>query len=105
MIMFLVDGGQRAVIFDRISGIKQSVMGEGMHFIIPWLQRAIIFDVKTRPRTISTTTGSKGILSGLEYIFNACFLRYANHFSFVKSPSSSGNRKTSYNLLKVRKRL
>jgi hypothetical protein len=56
-----VDGGQRAVIFDRISGIKQSVIGEGMHFIIPWLQRAIIFDVKTRPRTISTTTGSKGI--------------------------------------------
>ena len=60
MQLILVDGGQRAVIFDRISGIKQTVMGEGMHFVIPWLQRAIIFDVKTRPRTISTTTGSKG---------------------------------------------
>lgn len=56
----LVDGGQRAVIFDRISGVKKDVIGEGMHFIIPWLQRAIIFDVKIRPRTISTTTGSKG---------------------------------------------
>lgn len=60
LCLYSVDGGQRAVIFDRISGIKQNVIGEGMHFIIPWLQRAIIFDVKTRPRTISTTTGSKG---------------------------------------------
>ena len=56
----VVDGGQRAVIFDRIAGVKEQVIGEGMHFIIPWLQRAIIFDVKIRPRTISTTTGSKG---------------------------------------------
>ncbi len=59
-----VDGGQRAVIFDRIAGVKEGVIGEGMHFIIPWLQRAIIFDVKIRPRTISTTTGSKGTFKG-----------------------------------------
>ena len=30
-----------------------------MHFLIPWLQKAIFFDVKIRPRIISTTTGSK----------------------------------------------
>lgn len=59
-MLTLVDGGQRAVIFDRIAGVKETVIGEGMHFIIPWLQRAIVFDVKVRPRTISTTTGSKG---------------------------------------------
>ncbi|KAJ2853611.1 Prohibitin-1, subunit of the prohibitin complex (Phb1p-Phb2p) [Coemansia erecta] len=54
-----VKGGQRAVIFDRLQGVKQTVMSEGTHFLIPWLQRAIIFDVRTRPRLISTTTGSK----------------------------------------------
>lgn len=54
-----VDGGQRAVIFDRLSGVKQSVVGEGMHFVIPWLQRPIIYDIRTRPRIITTTTGSK----------------------------------------------
>ncbi|KAJ2655738.1 Prohibitin-1, subunit of the prohibitin complex (Phb1p-Phb2p) [Coemansia sp. RSA 1200] len=54
-----VKGGQRAVIFDRLKGVKQTVSGEGTHFLIPWLQRAIIFDVRTRPRLISTTTGSK----------------------------------------------
>ncbi|KAJ2709786.1 Prohibitin-1, subunit of the prohibitin complex (Phb1p-Phb2p) [Coemansia spiralis] len=54
-----VKGGQRAVIFDRIQGVKQTVVGEGTHFLVPGLQRAIIYDVRTRPRLISTTTGSK----------------------------------------------
>ncbi|ORZ32985.1 prohibitin-1, partial [Catenaria anguillulae PL171] len=57
--MFDVSGGQRAVIFDRLKGVRQEVIGEGTHFVIPWLQRAIIYDVRTRPRNISTTTGSR----------------------------------------------
>jgi len=54
-----VRGGSRAVIFDRWSGVKETVMNEGTHFLVPWLQRAIIFDVRTKARTIGTTTGSK----------------------------------------------
>ncbi|KAF2396780.1 hypothetical protein EJ06DRAFT_551329 [Trichodelitschia bisporula] len=54
-----VKGGTRAVIFDRISGVKETVMNEGTHFLVPWLQKSIIFDVRTRPRNIATTTGSK----------------------------------------------
>ncbi len=57
--VYNVDGGERAVIFDRIAGVKKKVVGEGMHFIIPWLQRPIIYDVRIRPRIITTTTGSK----------------------------------------------
>ncbi|KAJ1679761.1 Prohibitin-1, subunit of the prohibitin complex (Phb1p-Phb2p) [Spiromyces aspiralis] len=57
--MYDVRGGQRAVIFDRIQGVKQMVVGEGTHFLIPWLQRAVVFDIRTRPRNISTTTGSR----------------------------------------------
>lgn len=56
-----VKGGSRAVIFDRLSGVKESVVNEGTHFLIPWLQRAIPFDVRTKPRNISTTTGSKDL--------------------------------------------
>ena len=55
----LVKGGTRAVIFDRLQGVKKDVVGEGTHLIIPWLQKAIIYDIRTRPRSISTTTGSK----------------------------------------------
>lgn len=54
-----VKGGTRAVIFDRLSGVQDKVMNEGTHFLIPWLQKAIIYDVRTKPRNISTTTGSK----------------------------------------------
>jgi prohibitin 1 len=56
-----VRGGTRAVIFDRLSGVKEVVINEGTHFLIPWLQRSIIFDVRTKPRMIATTTGSKDL--------------------------------------------
>jgi len=56
-----VRGGTRAVIFDRLSGVKDTISNEGTHFLIPWLQKAIIYDVQTRPRNISTTTGSKDL--------------------------------------------
>lgn len=44
-----VQGGMRAVIFDRLKGVKQEVVKEGTHFVVPWLQRPIIFDVRTKP--------------------------------------------------------
>merc|ERR1712070_450696 len=56
-----VRGGQRAVIFDRLNGVKDGVVNEGTHFLVPWLQRAIMYDVRTKPRNISTTTGSKDL--------------------------------------------
>ncbi len=56
-----VKGGTRAVIFDRLAGVKDQVVNEGTHFLIPWLQRSIIYDVRTKPRNISTTTGSKDL--------------------------------------------
>jgi prohibitin 1 len=56
-----VQGGKRAVIFDRLSGVKEDVVNEGTHFLIPWLQKSIIYDVRTKPRQISTTTGSKDL--------------------------------------------
>ena len=33
--------------------------GEGTHFRIPWLQTPHIFDVRIRPRNISSATGTK----------------------------------------------
>ncbi|KAK7431978.1 Prohibitin-1, subunit of the prohibitin complex (Phb1p-Phb2p) [Neonectria magnoliae] len=59
--IFDVRGGTRAVIFDRYSGVKETVVNEGTHFLVPWLQKAIVFDVRTKPRNIATTTGSKDL--------------------------------------------
>ena len=59
--LYDVKGGSRAVIFDRFSGVNDQVVNEGTHFLVPWLQKAIIYDVRTKPRNISTTTGSKDL--------------------------------------------
>lgn len=60
-MLYNVDGGHRAVIFDRFQGIKPDVIGEGTHFMIPWLHKPIIFDIRTRPRSVAVSTGSKDL--------------------------------------------
>ncbi|CAN8028225.1 hypothetical protein HPB47_020272 [Ixodes persulcatus] len=59
--VFTVDGGHRAIIFNRIGGIQKDVFAEGLHFRIPWIQYPIIFDIRSRPRKISSPTGSKDL--------------------------------------------
>ncbi|KAJ7786047.1 band 7 family-domain-containing protein [Mycena metata] len=56
-----VPGGYRAVMFDRFSGVQDKASDEGTHFLVPWLQRAILYDCRIKPRNISTTTGSKDL--------------------------------------------
>ncbi|KDQ63849.1 hypothetical protein JAAARDRAFT_65843 [Jaapia argillacea MUCL 33604] len=56
-----VPGGYRAVMFDRFQGVMDKAKNEGTHFLVPWLQRAILYDCRIKPRNISTTTGSKDL--------------------------------------------
>lgn len=48
----------RAIVFNRIGGIKDKVYAEGTHFMVPWFERPIIYDVRARPNVIQTTSGS-----------------------------------------------
>ncbi|XP_037960247.1 protein l(2)37Cc [Teleopsis dalmanni] len=59
--LYNVDGGHRAVIFDRFTGVKQNVVGEGTHFFIPWVQRPVIYDIRSQPRNVPVITGSKDL--------------------------------------------
>jgi prohibitin 1 len=59
--LFTVDGGERAVIFDRFRGVLPDTVGEGTHFILPWLQKPYIFDIRTRPHNFSSTSGTKDL--------------------------------------------
>lgn len=59
--LYNVDAGYKAVIFDRFAGVKNLVVGEGTHFFVPWVQRPILFDSKTRPRNVPVITGSKDL--------------------------------------------
>ncbi|XP_005096482.1 prohibitin [Aplysia californica] len=59
--LYNVDGGQRAVIFDRFRGVQDEVVGEGTHFLIPWAQKPIIYDIRSKPRNVPVVTGSKDL--------------------------------------------
>ncbi|XP_068304024.1 prohibitin-3, mitochondrial-like [Pyrus communis] len=59
--LYTVDGGQRAVLFDRFRGVIDDTIGEGTHFLIPWLQKPYIFDIRTRPHTFSSVSGTKDL--------------------------------------------
>eukprot|EP01029_Cantina_marsupialis_P016494 TRINITY_DN367_c0_g2_i3.p1 TRINITY_DN367_c0_g2~~TRINITY_DN367_c0_g2_i3.p1 ORF type:complete len:273 (-),score=109.91 TRINITY_DN367_c0_g2_i3:468-1286(-) len=59
--LYNVDGGHRAVIWDRFTGVKKKVIGEGTHFRIPGLQYPQIYDIRLKPRVISTVTGTKDL--------------------------------------------
>jgi len=59
--LYTVDGGQRAVLFDRFRGVIDTSIGEGTHFLIPWLQKPFIFDIRTRPHTFSSVSGTKDL--------------------------------------------
>jgi len=59
--VYTVEGGHRAVIFNRLVGMKESIYGEGLNFNIPWFERPTIYDIRTRPCNLQTLTGSKDL--------------------------------------------
>lgn len=58
---FTIDGGHRAVMFNRFLGMKDNVYGEGLNFNIPWVERPIVYDIRTRPCNLQTLSGSKDL--------------------------------------------
>lgn len=59
--LFNVDGGHRAIMYSRINGVQSEIYNEGTHIAIPWFQTPIIFNVRARPRNISSLTGTKDL--------------------------------------------
>lgn len=59
--VYNVDGGHRAVVFNRLTGMKSTVYGEGLNFNIPWFEHPYIYDIRTRPCNLQTLTGSKDL--------------------------------------------
>jgi len=58
---YSVQGGHRAVVFNRLVGMKHHIYGEGLNFNIPWFEYPIIYDIRTRPVNLQTLTGSKDL--------------------------------------------
>nr|AFK11400.1 prohibitin-2 [Callorhinchus milii] len=60
--VYTVEGGHRAIVFSRLGGIQpHTILTEGLHFRIPWFHYPIIYDIRAKPRKISSLTGSKDL--------------------------------------------
>ncbi|XP_062147400.1 prohibitin-1, mitochondrial [Alnus glutinosa] len=59
--LYNVEGGHRAIVFNRIVGVKDQVYAEGTHLIIPWFERPVIYDVRAKPHLVESTSGSRDL--------------------------------------------
>ncbi|UZJ56849.1 hypothetical protein CBS101457_006169 [Exobasidium rhododendri] len=59
--LFNVDGGHRAIKYSRFGGVKSEIFNEGTHFMIPWVETPIDYDVRAKPRSIASLTGTKDL--------------------------------------------
>ncbi|AQZ17407.1 PHB2 (YGR231C) [Zygosaccharomyces parabailii] len=59
--LFNVDGGHRAIVYSRLGGISSSIYPEGTHFVFPWFETPIIYDVRAKPRNVASLTGTKDL--------------------------------------------
>mmetsp|Transcript_5875 Transcript_5875/g.10518 ORF Transcript_5875/g.10518 Transcript_5875/m.10518 type:complete len:322 (+) Transcript_5875:171-1136(+) len=59
--LYTVDGGHRAIVFNRVVGMKDQIYNEGLNFNIPWFERPVVYDIRTRPVNLQTLTGSKDL--------------------------------------------
>jgi prohibitin 2 len=65
--LFNVEPGYKAIMFNRFSlmgkkGVdKERIIEEGTHIAVPWFQRPIMFDCRTRANTFTSLTGSKDL--------------------------------------------
>ncbi|KAL4070004.1 band 7 family-domain-containing protein [Scleroderma yunnanense] len=59
--LFNVDGGHRAIKYTRLHGVKEEVYNEGTHIMIPWFETPIVFDIRAKPRSVASLTGTKDL--------------------------------------------
>jgi len=59
--MFNVEGGHRAVIFNKLVGTRDNIYTEGTNLKIPFLEDSVIYDTRAKPHNIRSPTGSRDL--------------------------------------------
>jgi regulator of protease activity HflC (stomatin/prohibitin superfamily) len=57
----IVGAGERGVVFSKLGGVKQLILGEGLRFKIPFLEDIIKVDVKVQKSQTDATAASKDL--------------------------------------------
>lgn len=66
--LFNVDGGHRAIVYSRLNGVSARIFNEGTHFIFPWIDTPIIYDVRAKPRNVGVFDGYQRFANGEYYL-------------------------------------
>lgn len=57
-----VQPGHLGMKYNRLGGLSnEASLSEGLNFIIPWFQRAVVYNIRTRPQLINSQSGSKDL--------------------------------------------
>jgi len=56
-----VEGGHRAVVFNKVTGMREGVYDEGTHLIVPWFDVPVTYDVRARPHQVQSSSGTKDL--------------------------------------------
>lgn len=59
--VFSVQPGQRALVFNRVAGLKKDTLNEGTHIVTPWFEWPIIMDVRTRANQQKSQSGTRDL--------------------------------------------
>ena len=59
--IYTVDGGHRAIKFNRFKGLLPNHYREGWHLRIPYFEWPIIFDIRTHYEVVNAVTGNKDL--------------------------------------------
>ena len=56
----IIQPGRLGVVYNRVGGLNEkATLTEGLNFVIPWFQRPVIYDIRTRSQVVNTSSGSK----------------------------------------------
>lgn len=59
--VYNVNTGQKAFKFNKFSGVMMTTYNEGWHLKIPYLEKPVIYNVKSQPTKIESSTGTKDL--------------------------------------------
>ena len=58
----IIQPGHMGVVYNRIGGLEDRArLQEGLNFVIPFFQRANVYDVRVRSQVVNTSSGSKDL--------------------------------------------
>jgi len=80
--LYNVDAGHRAVLFNKFTGVENTVIEEGTHLRIPMIEEPFIFDIRTKPQTIRSPTGTRD-LQTVDITLRVLFRPIASHLPTI----------------------